>query len=392
MDLKRERRKLAARRRRLIFNNDGNDCWYPKPVEPRTAENFLAQRTASLVGSQVDAMAYCDGVVNRYMHHSAETELLKRGNNNEDNWAHELLQIAGRDNLQIITEFSHAQGWEAFWSMRMNDTHDAGDPALLGLWKKDHPHLLMGKFGDSFPYGGYCRWSALDYGLPEVREKIFRILRDVGTRYDVDGLELDFDRHPHYFRPQMFGKPVTQEHCDQMTGLLRRVREMGDERGKARGRPLLMVAHVQDSLAYAKGLGLDVRRWLEDDLIDILVVGGYLNLAPWEEMVALGRRYEVPVYVCLSASRVETELRDGLEELQQANLKLLRGQALRAWEAGASGIHLFNYNPPQQFLRELGDPDLLRRLERTDADLPGNDYWLNFLKDGAKYRTIENKV
>jgi hypothetical protein len=100
----------------------------------------------------------------------------------------------------------------------------------------------------------------------------------------------------------------------------------------------------------------------------------------------------VPVYVCLSASRVEAELRDGLEELQQANLKLLRGQALRAWDAGASGIHLFNYNPPQQFLRELGDPDLLRRLERTDAYLPGNDYWLNFLKNGAKYRTIENKV
>ena len=39
MDMKLERRKLAARRRRLIFNNDGNDCWYPKPVEPRTAEN-----------------------------------------------------------------------------------------------------------------------------------------------------------------------------------------------------------------------------------------------------------------------------------------------------------------------------------------------------------------
>jgi hypothetical protein len=271
--------------------------------------------------------------------------------------------------------------------MRMNDTHDAGDPALLSQRKKDHPGLLMGKHGDQFPYGGFDRWSALDYGFPETREKVSRILRDVCTRYDVDGVELDFDRHPHYFRRQMFGEPVTQEDCCKMTGLLRRVREMTDERGRARGRPVLIAAHVQDSLAYTKGIGLDVQRWLEDDLIDILAVGGYLNLCPWEEMVELGRKYDVPVYVCLSASRLEA----GLEG--EVNIKLLRGQALRAWDAGVSGIHLFNYlDPHHQIFRELGDPELLRRLERTDAYILGHPYWLNFLKNGGTYPTVPEDI
>ena len=57
----------------------------------------------------------------------------------------------------------------------------------------------------------------MNYEVPEVREKVLRILTDVAARYDVDGLELDFFRHPVYFQPQIFGKPVTQEQCDMLT-------------------------------------------------------------------------------------------------------------------------------------------------------------------------------
>jgi hypothetical protein len=96
------------------MNNDGNDCWWPKPVEPRTVENFLGQRTSPLVGSQVDAIFYCDGVFNYYAHHSAETELRTHGNGSVLDWAHGLLQTSGRDSLQIMTDFGHAQGWELF--------------------------------------------------------------------------------------------------------------------------------------------------------------------------------------------------------------------------------------------------------------------------------------
>ena len=46
--------------------------------------------------------------------------------------------------------------------------------------------------------------------LPEVREKVFRIFRDVCMRYDVDGIEMDFFRHPLYFREMMLGEPVSR--------------------------------------------------------------------------------------------------------------------------------------------------------------------------------------
>ena len=42
--------------------------------------------------------------------------------------------------------------------------------------------------------------KALDYGVPEVREHILRVVRDLAERYDMDGLDLDFMRWPVYFK------------------------------------------------------------------------------------------------------------------------------------------------------------------------------------------------
>jgi len=350
--MKEARKKAAFRKRRIIMNNDGNDCWNPRPGEPKTPESFLSKRTTPLLGSQVDAIFYCTGVFNSYTHQGQETELRTLADRGITDWAHELIG-QGRDSLRIMVDFGHEHGIEVFWSMRMNDTHDSADPALHCRWKKDHPDLLMGKSTDRFPYGGR-RWSAVNYELAPVREKVFRILQDVATRYDVDGLELDFFRHPVYFRPQLTGEPVTQAQCDLMTDLIRRVRQMADAQAEKRGRPMLIAVRVPDSLGFARAIGLDLQRWLEEGLIDIVVGSGYFHLEPWENLVALGKRYEVPVYACLSGSRVVSS--DKPES--RGDIALWRGEAMRAWEAGVNGIYTFNrFNPRDPIFRELGSPE-----------------------------------
>jgi hypothetical protein len=377
----RDARKQAAHRaRRIIVNNDGNDCRGRKPDEAKTAETFLSKRTTPLVGSQVDAIFYCTGVFNSYTHHSEETEARAHGDRYADDWAWELKQIEGRDSLEIMVDFGHQQGWEVFWSMRMNDTHDSADDALLCQWKQDHPDYLMGEKGERFPYGGR-RWSAVNYALPEVRDKVFRILQDVCTRYDVDGLELDFFRHPVYFRPQMTGEPVTQDHCDMMTGLLQRIRDMADEVAEKRGRPVLIAARLPDSLGYCKAIGLDLERWLQDALIDIVTGGGYFHLEPWENLAALGKQHDVAVYACLSASRIV----DPSYPEKSGTVEVWRGEALNAWEAGVSGIYTFNrFNPNDPIFRELGDPAILRDLDRVYEYNPGKGQ-ASWLKDGERF-------
>ena len=385
LTLKAARKRAAHREWRMIMNNDGNDTRWPVEGEPRTRETFLDKRSTPLIGSHVDAIFYCTGCTfNLYRHHSQETELLKSAGDKED-WGWELGQD-GPDVLETMIDFGHQHGIEVFWSMRMNDTHDA-KPAnawCMSQWKKDRPQLLMGAPGEEFAFGRARwkgRWSALNYAAPEVREKVLRILTDVATRYDVDGLELDFFRHPVFFRPQMTGEPVTQEHCDMMTELLARVRRMGDDVAAKRGRPLLISVRVPDSIGFAKEIGLDVERWLAADLTDLLVAGGYFHLQPWESTVAVGHRHHVPVYPCLSASRLSS---DRFNNLNVTRLAAWRGEAARAWKAGADGIYVFNcFNPRDPIYRELGDPQLLGTLEQEYQVNAGRvDSWL---KEGNRF-------
>lgn len=377
-DTKAWQRQAAWRKRRIIMNNDGNDCFGLTTDPKNIHQEFLRTRTSPLAGSQVDSIFYCTGVFNSYSHDSRESELQSCGDKGVPSCASDLIK-AGRDSLITIVEFGHGQKWEVFWSMRMNDTHDASDGTLLSRWKQTHPHCLMGSRGAKFPYGGWDRWSALNYDLEEVRDKVFRICMDVSNRYDVDGIELDFFRHPIYFKAQMLGEPVTQQQCDKITALLSRVRRGTQEAARRRDRPLLIAVRVMDSPGYARGIGLDVAAWLKDGLIDVLIVGGcYFHLEPWQTMVRMGHQHDVPVYACLSASRL------------QEDVKLWRGEAMDAWKAGVDGIYTFNlFDPRHTLFRELGDPARLQNLPAENRYTMGSKYWIDFLKNGESYRRIE---
>ena len=53
------RREAAARKRRVIMNNDGNDS---RTAPSKDRAGFLQSRSVPLAGSQVDAIFYCTGI------------------------------------------------------------------------------------------------------------------------------------------------------------------------------------------------------------------------------------------------------------------------------------------------------------------------------------------
>ena len=359
-------RKIAARRvRRIIMNNDGHDFNNLAPGEEVTPESMLAKRTVGLLGTHVDSIFYCTGVFNSYTHKSEESDLRTDDGKTDAVHFHELI-CQGTDSLEVMTSFCRQHGIEVFWSMRMNDKHEATRPYYTSLkWKKENPQCLMGRNGEESLRDATWRFM-LDYGVDASREKVYRILADVADRYDVDGMELDFFRHPVYFLPQATGEEVKDEHRELMTGLIRRVRKMTEDVGTKRGRPLLIGIRVPDSVGYCRAMGLDLERWLTEDLVDLVVFGGYFKLEPWQNAAELGRRYGVPVYACLVSRRVlmggEAETKTSAEGLGR-----WRGEALAAWRAGMNGIYTFNrFEPHDQLFNELGDSNLLADLERID--------------------------
>ncbi len=246
----------------------------------------------------------------------------------------------------------------------------------------------MGTRENPPPYGP---WSGLDYGLAEVREQYFRTIEEVCLNYDVDGIELDYFRQLNCFRKHVWGDPLGDQEVQIMNDHMARIRAMTDKIGRDRGRPILIAARVPDCPGYSKELAFDVEAWMAKDLIDIMVVGGYFWLRPWEQSVKLGHQYDVPVYASLDSSRVIDEETRNIRRSDDA----YRAHAANAWRGGVDGIYVFNFNymrgPRDRIWSELGDPDVLTELDKVyhvsvmGDGHPDTEY---YVRGGRKYMQL----
>jgi hypothetical protein len=375
-ELRTQRQQAAARQRRVIFNNDGNEPVYLcKTTSP---EDLLSHRTAPLAGSHVDAIFYCtwSSGFGLFTHGTKVGQVFatKEGLFSR-NLAPELI-AAGTDPLHVMAEFGRRNGIEIFWSFRLNDTHD-GSSADYGpimfranRLKQEHPDWLIGTPAQKPKFGA---WSAVDFTRPEIRELAFRYTEEVCRTYAVDGVELDFFRHPVFFkRAAQTGTECNDEERQMMTELMTRIRRMTEEEGMKRGRPILVAMRVPDSVEYGRAIGIDLERWLGAGLVDLLITGGYFQLNDPSYSAALGHRHGVKVYPSLDESRV----RDEAARKLRASTASYRGRALNAWRAGADGVYLFNsFNPTDPIWRELGSRESLAAADK--------DYFGSILGQGA---------
>jgi hypothetical protein len=171
-----------------------------------------------------------------------------------------------------------------------------------------------------------------------------------------------------------------------MTGLVRRIRAMSEDVGLRRGKRLVIAVRVPDSVDCCKAIGLDIAAWLEEGLVDILVVSDYYRLNPWKVSVELGHKHGVPVYPSLSESRV----RDAEGVRLRNSAESYRARALEAWAAGADGIYMFNFfNPKAALWRELGDPATLASLDRVHcASVRGDGALATWVPNGQRFLNV----
>lgn len=425
------RTKARWRKRRIIYNNDGDDAVYARSelahdhdvaesLAVRTSgeliDDFLDARSTPLIGSQVDSNWYASCMAGLYFSHRT-----KLGGFYGKEMPLELVEQYGRDTLQIQTDFSHEHGMEAFWSLRMNDGHDSYPPGArrwdygLAPFKRDHPEFLMGE-----PDGSESGpWTTLDYSFPEVRDHVFSIIEEVACNYDVEGMEMDFLRSYPYFRSTRTMRPVEPEHLEMMTDLMRRVRHLADEVEAQRGRPLLLAARTPFSASDARFVGLDLERWLEEGLLDLLIPGGASESCMTEsfaEIVALGHGHDVPVYPCIDwafwshwaflglSNGEHRDPADWLETLYGGQPDRLgkpsyiptlnewegtraawRAAATNVFNAGADGLYIFN--------PALGEPEVWREIGELET-MAGKDklYGIDHFNGESSFEKVTEVV
>jgi len=371
--LRRERKIAAQRKRRIVFNNDGDELWRDTDA---TRAGVLAARIAGLAGSHVDAIWQWGSDGFKLIHQDGPFAQLYTMDPNGLNYqravkAHQtLMEDCGKDNLEIVIDFCRENGMEVFYSNRMNDVHDSYFPNRLYITKIEHPEWCLGTKEESKQFGypdPRSSWSAWNFEVPEIRQLTVDALREVCQTYDIDGIELDYWRHLVNFPEMLRGDPVTPENRELINQLMRDIRQVTEEEGLRRGRPILICGRCVEDVEVSKNSGLDIETWLEEDLVDMLSMAyGTEHLPPVYAVTRLAAKYGAPVYPMINSYDIATTDPTSDGGKRRGNMPVWRGDALNKFEQGAAGLQTFNlFGTQWPQWRELGEPELMLTLDRT---------------------------
>ncbi|MDP7349238.1 MAG: hypothetical protein QF735_13420, partial [Phycisphaeraceae bacterium] len=146
----------------------------------------------------------------------------------------------------------------------------------------------------------------------------------------------DYFRCPLLFRPHMECKPATQMQRDLLTAFHRRIRAMVGDKLIAIRTPLTVdkCLHV----------GIDIERWLQEDLLDLMIGGGgYVPFTqPNRTFVDLAHRYNKPAYPAINGSGVRS---GDWSKIGYDTPAGWRGVASNIRHSGADGVYTFNIFP-----------------------------------------------
>jgi hypothetical protein len=287
----------------------------------------------------------------------------------------------GTDAPAVVIEEGHRAGLEVFISMRVNDTHDgmSDDPQhpLLSPIKREHPDWLLGPpkgYDVNSPLPRKVSRFAYNFAVPEVRAYKLALAEETIANYDLDGLDLDYCRTPRLF-PDGEGPRA----AGLLTDLMRKIRASLDRKGAGVGRKIHLSVRVPPTFELALAFGMDVKTWIDEKLIDILIAGvttESMHRMPVEEYVDAAQGTHIQVIaqgLGLQWQGRPMSARVLWHEPECYPVEMCRASAACCWRAGVDGLYLFN-NHIIEFLvdadydrqpwKEIADPDLIARKDK----------------------------
>ncbi len=386
-----------------IFNDDGAGILEAVSGGDVTPDEYR-KVIHGLLDSQMGVLAMCMGLPDPVWYESSvATTVDKHWRDHYKTrraYTVEALRAAGTDCLRLVIEVCRERGVPFVPSYRMNAEDHADHQLEIYDFGIAHKHL---RIPDA---------NCLDPIHPEVFEHRMAIFREVATKYDIDGIEFDFRRWYHM---------VSDPHKNHvvLTRMVRETRKMLDEVAKAKGRKrLLLGVRVGPSIdtpttkelypgiggVYAspscKDLGLDVRTWIKQELVDYvsptLFWPRWPGLPLTREFAELAKGTNVGIYPTLwpvSDWMNDEPIEPGdTERLMRYKNEFCR-LVLKLYDDGADGISTFNWTPyhrpeiirhpnrtvwgigaklvQEQMCRRLGSPEAIKKYLEQPAALDG---------------------
>lgn len=328
------------RKPRLIYNNDGRHYLMYRYDPPLTLWH-LRQPVDEILGTGVDTLSF--GLVSRqpFPHettvglqwtwtdeHAAQVMFWRAGENLKQAYQ------AGLDPLKIVVDRAHEKGLLAYTQLLWD---------LRGMYADDALQVA----------------SPADYARPEVRNERLDMTEEALGRYGLDGIEMtEFTR---VLKPS-----DDRQHDSAVTDFIREVRELVRRVGSKRGEDICLAVVVHPLEETNTAVGMDVRTWLSEKLVDMVIPLQGLPIFDSNPSVAwlIDAAREAGVWVYAPVGGMPYDDRH-----HEATVEMYRAAASNLVAAGADGLYLSSLPWPHtaedyQVLRELGDPDVYGRKAR----------------------------
>ncbi len=284
----------------------------------------------------------------------------------------------GIDWVQKLVDETRRRKLEVFWNYRVSEVDGLAGGGLatkeLNPLKAAHPDWLV---RDTWWWQGM--WNLASEGL---RNHKIEVLRELVTRYDFDGIQIDFSRHIPCLP---IGKQW--EMREHVTEFMRMVRDLLDEVGQKRQRPFLLAAKVPRNPAGCRVDGFDVQTWADRNLVDILTLGSRsidVEVEGFRKLVG----NDVQLQPCFDDHHATDAYR-------HQSIEFLRGVFDNHWRRGANSVVTFNWSTgvpeiaekvgaevgplsQQVAYREIGDPVTMAGKDKIFAvERRGGYPWAN---------------
>jgi hypothetical protein len=334
----------------LLYNSDTNNMFHDKGV---LTDEVLHSFVDEVADSQVTVFLLCQGGQTVF-YRSEVTDYWgeQHGPSVRATWP-EQVQLGvgnlerylqrGVEPFDLLVERIRKRGMEAWLTFRMNEAHvlPVNYPHVSSFWtahpewrlNSADPEALVEDYG---PEG--IRSRALNYAIPEVRERRMAEIVEAVKRFGFDGLELDFTRWPVYFKPDEISANIPT-----MNAFMKELRRRLDDIAGARAQPLKVGVRVNSTLERCHGVGLDPIAWHADRPLDYIAPATFfrgqdlhipgpapIDVAGFREALP-----EAPVYAYVGIPAKAESAEDWAASY--------RRETQRALASGAAGIGLFNF-------------------------------------------------
>lgn len=356
---------------KLMFYHDGRHpliYMYETPMQKEEYE----QAVDELVGTPVEALMFGLGDGRTFLH---DTKVGELWGHNVEKWGHHIwyrtrenlrsLLTQGLDPLRIVLERAHEKGMLFYPVLLVQQGRGERGPGgayggdvRCSDFRFNNTHLEIGAVDGLKPGSNLAK--CLDFAYQEVRDERFAILEETMTRYQIDGLELQLNYMPQYFKPS-----ETEKNIPVMTGWVKRIKDRLRESSKEKGRPMELVVRVPASLEGCLSVGMDVKTWIEEGIVDAVVAQSYGGPELLDSESYVGSFVE-------AAEGTDCRIYGGLhsnvdsDRVHEASIEQIRGAACNLHACGVYGLYLAHWFGRWPYrdefygiLRELGHPDIM---------------------------------